>query len=161
MLHWCSIRAETLTSTLLPTLCIILDITTTSCSKGLQGLRFPLGDTGIFTGKWVQKVLVGDSDHLVEPFMHVTIQMTRHYAQLVLPWVPSILLMSLLVLGLYLAIKFGLYLNNIKLFQAFSLWGFFFFKKSFLLIISPLWFSDNYSFTKIIYYKASMRCSSI
>src|SRR3989344_6618074 len=69
---------------LLPTLCILLDITTSSCSKGLQGLRFPQGDTGIFTGKWVQKVLVRDSDHLVEPFMHVTIQMTRHYAQLVL-----------------------------------------------------------------------------
>ena len=66
---------------LLPTLCISLDTTTTSCSKGLQGLRFPLGDTGIFTGKWVQKVLARDSDHLVEPFMHVAIQTTRHYAQ--------------------------------------------------------------------------------
>ncbi len=67
---------------LLPMLCIPLTTTTTSCSKGLQGLRFPLGVTGIFTGKWVQKDLVRDSDYLVKPFMHVTIQMTRHYATL-------------------------------------------------------------------------------
>jgi len=36
----------------------------------------------MFTGYWIQKVLIRDSDHLVKPFMHVTIQMTRHYATL-------------------------------------------------------------------------------
>ena len=40
-----------LTSTLPPTLGIHGKITTTGCSKGLQGLRFPLGDTGLFTGQ--------------------------------------------------------------------------------------------------------------
>ena len=69
-------------STLLLTLCIPLKSTTTSCSKGLQGLRFPLGGTGIFAGKWIQKDLARDSDHLVKPFMHVSIQKTRHYATL-------------------------------------------------------------------------------
>ncbi len=72
----------TLTPKLLPTLYISLRSTTTSCSKGPQGLRFPLGVTGMFTGKWVQKVLVRDSDYLVKPFMHVAIQTTRHYATL-------------------------------------------------------------------------------
>src|SRR3989344_8840110 len=98
---------------LLPTLCISLDTTTTSCSKGLQGLRFPLGDTGIFTGKWVQKVLARDSDHLVEPFMHVAIQTTRHYAQLDVNTNISVLCPNKYIFsGLYIAIKFGLYLNN-------------------------------------------------
>ncbi len=41
----------TLAINLLPPLCILLEITTTSCSKGLQGLRFPLDVTGLFTGK--------------------------------------------------------------------------------------------------------------
>src|SRR3989344_2693710 len=67
---------------LLPMLCTLRDATTTSCSKGSQGLRFPLDDTGIFTGQWFQKVLVRDSDYLIEPFMHVAIQTTRHYATL-------------------------------------------------------------------------------
>jgi len=40
---------QSLTSTLLPILCTTRKVTTTSCSKGLQGLRFPLGDSGIFT----------------------------------------------------------------------------------------------------------------
>ena len=71
-----------LTSTLLPTLGIHNKITTTGCSKGLQGLRFPLDDTGLFTGKWFRRVQVRDSDNIVKPFMHVTIQMTRHYATL-------------------------------------------------------------------------------
>jgi hypothetical protein len=72
----------TLATNLLPTLCISPSTTTTSCCKGPQGLSFPLGVTGMFTSQCVQKVLVGDSDHLVKPFMHVTIQMTRHYATL-------------------------------------------------------------------------------
>ena len=38
-------------STLPPILCILYRVTTTSCSKGPQGLRFPLGVSGIFTGK--------------------------------------------------------------------------------------------------------------
>ena len=71
-----------LTSTLLPILCIFGKATTTSCSKGLQGLSFPLGVSGIFTEKCFQKVLVRDTDYLVKPFMHVAIQTTRHYATL-------------------------------------------------------------------------------
>ena len=42
---------RSLESTLLPILCISRKATTTSCSKGLQGLRFPLNVSGIFTGK--------------------------------------------------------------------------------------------------------------
>jgi len=68
---------------LLLMLCILLDIATTSCSKGPQGLSFPLGDDGMFTIKFVQKVLTWDSDYLVKPFMHVAIQTTRHYAHYV------------------------------------------------------------------------------
>ena len=67
---------------LLLILCTSLGITTTSCSKGPQGLHFPLGDDGMFTIKCVQKVLTWDSDYLVKPFMHVAIQTTRHYATL-------------------------------------------------------------------------------
>lgn len=70
------------TSTLLPMLGISFKITTTSCSKVPQGLRFPLGVRGIFTTKYIQKAPTRDSDNLVKPFMHVTIQMTRHYATL-------------------------------------------------------------------------------
>jgi hypothetical protein len=69
-------------STLLLILCVRLKITTTSCSKVPQGLSFPLSVSGLFTGQYVRKVLVRDSDNLVKPFMHVTIQMTRHYATL-------------------------------------------------------------------------------
>ena len=42
---------RSLTSTLLPILCISYKITTTSCSKGPQGLSFPLGISGTFTRK--------------------------------------------------------------------------------------------------------------
>ena len=38
-------------STLLPILGILHKVATTSCSKGPQGLHFPLGISGIFTGK--------------------------------------------------------------------------------------------------------------
>ena len=69
-------------STLLPILCISLKITTTSCSKVPQGLRFPLGVRGIFATKYFQKVPIRDSDNLVKPFMQVAIQTTRYYATL-------------------------------------------------------------------------------
>ncbi len=69
-------------STLLLMLCISLKITTTSCSKVPQGLSFPLGVSGLFTGQYFQKVPTRDSDNLVKPFMQVIIQMTRYYAQL-------------------------------------------------------------------------------
>ena len=71
--------AET-TRILLPILCKFYKIATTSCSKGPQGLHFPLGISGIFTEKRVQKDLIRDSDRHVNPFMHVAIQTTRHYA---------------------------------------------------------------------------------
>ncbi len=70
------------TSTLLLILGILLKITTTSCSKVPQGLRFPLGVRGIFAAQYFQKVPIRDSDNLVKPFMQVTIQMTRYYATL-------------------------------------------------------------------------------
>ena len=70
------------TSTLLPMLGIPLTITTTSCSKVPQGLRFPLGVSGLFTGQYVQKVPARDSDNLVKPFMQVAIQTTRYYVTL-------------------------------------------------------------------------------
>ena len=69
-------------STLLLILCISLKITTTSCSKVPQGLRFPLGVRGIFAAKYFQKVPIRDSDNLVKPFMQVAIQTTRYYATL-------------------------------------------------------------------------------
>ena len=67
-------------STLLPMLGIPSKITTTSCSKGPQGLRFPLGVRGIFATKYFQKALIRDSDDLVKPFMQVVIRTTRYYA---------------------------------------------------------------------------------
>ncbi len=67
-------------STLLPMLCVPIKFTTTSCSKVPQGLRFPLGVSGLCTGGYFQKALIRDSDNLVKPFMQVTIQMTRYYA---------------------------------------------------------------------------------
>ena len=69
-------------STLLLILCISFRITTTSCSKVPQGLRFPLGVRGIFATQYFQKVPIRDSDNLVEPFMRVAIQTTRYYATL-------------------------------------------------------------------------------
>jgi hypothetical protein len=69
-------------STLLPMLCISIKITTTSCSKVPQGLRFPLGVRGIFATQYFQKVPIRDSDNLVKPFMQVAIQTTRYYATL-------------------------------------------------------------------------------
>ena len=75
-------RLAEATRILLPILCTLYKATTTGCSKGPQGLHFPLGISGIFTEQRVQKDLVRDSDHLVNPFMHVAIQTTRHYAQL-------------------------------------------------------------------------------
>lgn len=42
---------QSLESTLLPILCISRKATTTSCSKGPQGLSFPLGVSGTFTRK--------------------------------------------------------------------------------------------------------------
>jgi len=74
---------QSLTSTLLPILCTIRKVATTSCSKGLQGLRFPLGVFRIFTENRVQKVLVRDSDNLVKPFMQAAIQTARYYAHYV------------------------------------------------------------------------------
>src|SRR3989344_8753624 len=94
-----------MTSTLLPMLCIPLKATTTSCSKGSQGLRFPLGVTGIFTDQYFQKVLVRDSDHLIKPFMHVAIQTTRHYAHYV-----NLYSSFEQNTSLHIAMKFGLYL---------------------------------------------------
>ena len=70
------------TSTLLLILCIPIKLTTASCSKVPQGLRFPLGVRGLFTTRCVQKGPTRDSDNLVKPFMHVAIQTTRHYATL-------------------------------------------------------------------------------
>ena len=67
-------------STLLPMLCVSPKITTTSCSKGPQGLRFPLGVSGLFTGRYFQKAPTRDSDNLVKPFMQVAIHTTRYYA---------------------------------------------------------------------------------
>ena len=69
-------------STLLLILCNFLKTATTSCSKVPQGLRFPLGVSGLFTGRCVQRAPVGDSDNLVKPFMQVAIQTTRYYATL-------------------------------------------------------------------------------
>jgi len=86
-------------STLLLMLGIPLKTTTTSCSKVLQGLRFPLGVSGLFTGRCVQRVPTGDSNNLVKPFMQVAIQTTRYYAHY--PFV-----------NLYIAVKFGLYLSK-------------------------------------------------
>ena len=97
-------------STLLPILCIPLRITTTSCSKGPQGLRFPLGVRGIFATQYFRKVSIRDSDDLVKPFMQVVIRTTRYYATL------SILLLPLKLMAtehfcsiLYVSIKIGLY----------------------------------------------------
>ena len=73
---------QSLESTLLPMLCISGKITTTSCSKGPQGLRFPLGVSGTFTRKCVRKLLVRDSDNFVKPFMQVAIQTTGYCATL-------------------------------------------------------------------------------
>ena len=70
------------TSTLLLILCIPNKITTTSCSKVPQGLRFPLGVRGIFTTQDFRKLSTRDSGDLVKPFMHVAIHTTRHYATL-------------------------------------------------------------------------------
>ena len=67
---------------LLLILCTYHKFTTTSCSKGPQGLRFPLGVSGLFTGQYFQKSLVRDSDNFVKPFMQVAIQTTRYYATL-------------------------------------------------------------------------------
>ncbi len=109
---------EISTSTLLPILGVPLNITTTSCSKVPQGLRFPLGVRGLFTTKCVQKVPTRDSDNLVKPFMHVAIQTTRHYATLsnylLLHFSKRKLLTKLMavnnfLLTLYVSIQFGLY----------------------------------------------------
>ncbi len=70
------------TSTLLLMLCIPRNVTTTSCSKVPQGLRFPLGVSGLFTGGYFQRAPTRDSDNLVKPFMQVAIQTTRYYATL-------------------------------------------------------------------------------
>ena len=77
-----SVATEMTTSTLLPMLCVSYKITTTSCSKVPQGLRFPLDVRGLFTTRYFQKAPTRDSDNLVKPFMQVTIQMTRYYATL-------------------------------------------------------------------------------
>ena len=69
-------------STLLPILCVSSKITTTSCSKVPQGLHFPLGVSGLFTGRCVQRAPTGDSDNLVKPFMQVAIHTTRYYVTL-------------------------------------------------------------------------------
>ena len=95
------------TSTLLLILCIPIKLTTTSCSKVPQGLHFPLGVPGLCTRQYFQRAQNWDSDNLVKPFMHVAIQTTRHYAHF-------IILNSSIEQNstLYIAIKFGLYLNN-------------------------------------------------
>ena len=69
-------------STLLLILCIPPKITTSSYSKGPQGLRFPLGVRGIFATQYFRKVSIRDSDDLVKPFMQVVIRTTRYYATL-------------------------------------------------------------------------------
>lgn len=51
-------------------------------SKVLRGLHFLLELSGLCTRKGVRGLPTGDSDNLVTPFMHVTIQMTRHFATL-------------------------------------------------------------------------------
>jgi len=131
------------TSTLLPMLCISIKFTTTSCSKVPQGLHFPLGVSGLCTGKYFQRAPFGDSDNLVKPFMRVAIHTTRHYATL------SFLLLSFLSeermkishflsfskklqtmikfrrscanKTLHISMQFGLYLHNYKLCLTFSL----------------------------------------
>ena len=82
VLQVCSTKTRILASTLLPMLCVSHKITTTSCSKVPQGLRFPLGVCGLFTTKYFQKAPIRDSDNLVKPFMQVTIQMTGYCATL-------------------------------------------------------------------------------
>ncbi len=81
VLHGRSSGSEKPDSTLLPMLCILIELTTTSCSKVPQGLRFPLGVRGIFTTQYFQKAPTRDSDNLVKPFMQVAIQTTRYYAR--------------------------------------------------------------------------------
>ncbi len=107
-------------SMLLPMLCIPDKITTTSCSKVPQGLRFPLGVRGIFATQYFQKASTRDSDNLVKPFMQVAIQTTRYYAhyKLSLEKKPSksskklfLVFFENFFVNLYIAIKFGLYLN--------------------------------------------------
>ena len=130
-------------STLLPILCISSKFTTTSCSKVPQGLRFPLGVSGLFTGRYFQKAPIRDSDNLVKPFMQVTIQMTRYYVHncyshicegfdisanlFMSPWRSDYIFLQTFskVCGL-----------------AYSLWGFFLLiiSKSFLLIVRNLRF---------------------
>ena len=73
--------AET-TRILLPILCTFGKYAATSCSKGPQGLSFPLDISGPFTWQYVQKLLARDSDNFVGPFMQVVIQATRYYATL-------------------------------------------------------------------------------
>ena len=82
VLHCRSTLTKIRASTLLLILCIFDKITTTSCSKVPQGLRFPLGVRGLFTTRYVQKALTRDSDNLVKPFMQVAIHTTRYYATL-------------------------------------------------------------------------------
>lgn len=65
-----------------PTLYNTTHTTATGYSKVLRGLHFPLEISGLFTRQDFQGILIGDSDNLVTPFMHVTIQMTRHFATL-------------------------------------------------------------------------------
>ena len=82
VLHGRSTLTKMRVSTLLLILCISNKITTTSCSKVPQGLRFPLGVRGLFTTRYFQKALTRDSDNLVKPFMQVAIHTTRYYATL-------------------------------------------------------------------------------
>ena len=101
------------TSTLLPMLCIPDKITTTSCSKVPQGLRFPLDVCGIFATQYIQKFSTRDSNDLVKPFMHVAIHTTRHYAQSCYNQEFNFLTKYCFQYFLNVAIKFGLYLHKL------------------------------------------------
>ena len=63
-----------------PTLYNKTHIAATDYSKVSRGLHFPLEISGIRTRQSVQRILVGDSEDLVTPFMQVVIQTTRYYA---------------------------------------------------------------------------------
>ena len=64
-------------------------IATTDYSKVSRGLHFPLGNSGLCTRQGVRRLRVGDRRDLVTPFMHVTNQMTRHFAHEFVTFIPS------------------------------------------------------------------------
>ena len=105
-------------STLLLILCISFKFTTTSCSKVPQGLRFPLGVSGLCTGQYFQRAPTRDSDNLVKPFMQVAIQTTRYYAtlsKLLLYNLNIIKAVNNFLLTLHVSMQIGLYHHNCNL----------------------------------------------